>query len=212
MQDLIDAWDATRVSAELLVVVDEDDDTKHDYRAVLKPGPDWVNWVLTSPGRKPAMVDALNRWAVRMADSHDAIGFMGDDHRPRTKGWDFDLGASCLRGNLAYGNDLVHGEAIPTQIAMPARYVKAMGYMAPPAFRHLYVDNWWRSLGGYVGIEYMPGVVIEHMHPIVGKAEWDDTYKTANDGHLYDADRETYDRLRSDGSIEADATKCLAVR
>lgn len=210
---LITAFEQTRTigGTELFIVVDDDDPRVHDYRAVIKDGPAWVNWVRFKAMRRPAMVDALNYAAQSLASHHDVLGFMGDDHVPRTLGWDESIRAAAA-DHLAYGNDTIHGPNLPTQIAIPARFVTALRYMAPPAFRHLYVDNYWYSLGQRVGITYLPGVIIEHMHPIAGKASWDDTYKMANDGALYEADKLTYDELKASGRIDEDAAKCLAVK
>jgi hypothetical protein len=210
---LITAFEQTRTvgGAELFIVVDDDDPRVHDYRAVIKDGPVWVNWVRFKAPRRPAMVDALNYASRLFALQHDVIGFMGDDHLPRTRGWD-EIMRAAATDQLAYGNDTIHGQNLPTQVAMPARFVKALGYMAPPTFRHLYVDNYWYALGQRVGITYLPAVIIEHMHPIAGRAQWDDTYKMANDGALYEADKLTYEELRASGRIDADAQKCLAVK
>src|SRR5262245_61804508 len=213
VEELIGAFEQTRSpgGTELFIVVDDDDPAVHDYRRVIKDAPQWVNWIRFKAMRRPAMVDALNYAARQLATRHDVIGFMGDDHRPRTPSWD-ELIRVVASDQLVYGNDTIHGPNIPTSIAMPARYITAMGYMAPPMFRHLYVDNWWYALGQRVGITYLSGVTIEHMHPIAGKAAWDETYKMANDGALYEADRLTYEELRDSGRIDEDAAKCLAVR
>lgn len=145
------------------------------------------------------MVDALNRRATGYAslgeDAPSAIGFMGDDHRPRTPGWDQayldalrDLGTG-----IVYGNDLLQGERLPTQCAMTSDIIRALGYMSPPTLKHMYVDNFWLGLGRMAGcIQYLPDVVVEHMHPYAGKAEMDAGYTRVNDRTVYAADEAAY--------------------
>lgn len=144
------------------------------------------------------MVEALNRAAGFVADLDEppfAIGFMGDDHRPRTQGWDKEY-LDALRElgtGIVYGDDKLQGANLPTQCAMTADIVRALGFMAPPVLRHMYVDNFWLDLGTAVDrLFYLPDVVVEHMHPIAGKAEWDEGHKRVNATEVYDADAAAY--------------------
>ena len=124
-----------------------------------------------------------------------AIGFMGDDHRPRTVGWDTAYLEALreLGSGIVYGNDLLQGERIPTQVAMTTDIVRELGFMAPPVLKHLYVDNFWRDLGTAAGcLRYLSNVVVEHMHPIAGKAPWDDGYARVNAPTMYSGDANAY--------------------
>jgi len=117
------------------------------------------------------MVGALNA-AFRAYNYEDklgfAVGFMGDDHRPRTAGWDTEY-LSVLRGfgtGFVYGNDLYQGETMPTQVAFTTDIARALSYMSPPELDHLCVDVVWRELGKRIdAIKYLPDVIVEHMHP-----------------------------------------------
>lgn len=163
---------------------------------------------LASPGlRRPwllscnssTMVEALNQaamfYATEVAEPAPVIGFMGDDHRPRTKGWDRAyLDALAARPGIVYGNDLIQGENLPTQCAMSTSWVRALGHMAPPPLRHLYVDNYWLTLGRATErITYLPDVVVEHVHPITGKVGWDEGHQRVNQPAMYEADRLAFD-------------------
>ena len=44
--------------------------------------------VLYEVNPRKGMNGTLNELAVKYADKYDYIGFLGDDHRPRTQGWD----------------------------------------------------------------------------------------------------------------------------
>jgi len=212
MMDFLDAWTDTRTMAELLIVVDEDDPKLPEYRRMLRDTASWVHWLVYNGTMGQGMVPGLN-WGVSLpiAQRHDVVGFMGDDHRPRTLGWDALLEAPA-KNRIAYGDDLLQRQSLPTAVAMPRRFVEALGFMAPPVLHHLYVDNYWASLGGQVGLEYVPQVVIEHMHPVAGKADWDDEYKRVNDGALYQADANAFHKYVGEGRLEEDVQKILAVK
>ena len=148
------------------------------------------------------MVKALNFSAMYRATDDNppfAIGFCGDDHRPRTVGWD-QAYLDALREmgtGIVYGNDLLQGEALPTQVAMTSDIIRALGYMAPPDLVHMYADNWWRELGRRAGcLRYLPDVIVEHMHPVAGKADWDEGHKRVNAPEMYDRDATTFAHLQ----------------
>lgn len=136
-------------------------------------------------GDNLSMVEALNNAAkvILKLRKPFALMFAGDDHRPRTIGWDSNYLAELkkLKTGMVYGNDLFQGQNIPTQIAMTSDIVKALGYMALPTLKHLYLDNWWLELGAATNcITYLNDTIIEHMHPAAGKAEIDDNYIRVN--------------------------------
>lgn len=137
----------------------------------------------------------LNMVAPYQAGWADYLGFMGDDHRPRTVGWDVAYmdALAALGTGLVYGNDLIQGETLPTQVAMTSDIVLATGHMVPPGMVHLFLDNAWLALGRALdAITYLPDVVVEHCHPIAGKAAWDPGYAECNTDSLMDADRAVF--------------------
>lgn len=192
----------------LIFAVDQDDPTRAEYETV---GDGTTSAVLFTPSR--TMVEALNITAVNYASQAFAIGFMGDDHCPRTYGWDSEyLGALRELGTgIVYGNDLLQGEKLPTQCAMTADIIRALGFMALPSLRHMYVDNFWLDLGREADrLFYLPDVVVEHMHPIAGKADWDEGHRRVNDQQVYDADAAAYAEYRLD-RFAADVAKVVAL-
>jgi hypothetical protein len=174
----------------LYFAVDDDDPTREQYPGDLV-GPRSGIDSDVSQGPEHSMVRALNASAMRRVNGDDppfAVGFMGDDHRPRTVGWDQRyLDALREMGcGIVYGNDLLQRENIPTQCAMTSNIVRALGYMAPPTFKHLYVDVFWKVLAnGADCLRYLPDVVVEHMHPVAGKAAWDVNYNRVNSQAVY---------------------------
>jgi hypothetical protein len=163
--------------ADLMFATDDDQPPYPDFSGVrFRRGP------------RLRMCGTLNMWAVEEAPWYKYIGFMGDDHRTRTPGWDEKVIEALETHNIVYGNDLIWGEGLPTAVFMRSEVIQKLGYMAPPALKHLYLDNFWLELGRATTIKYLPDVIIEHLHPSVGKAEWTPEYQEVNDQALYAAD------------------------
>lgn len=192
---LVEAFKATcTTDTRLVFAVDESDPTQQDYIDVAF-GANWPVSVFVCPSR--TMVEALNHAAgALLADGAGfAIGFLGDDHCPRTVGWDtaYLETLHALGTGMVYGDDLLQGERIPTQVAMTSDIVSTLGHMAPPVLTHLYVDNYWLDLGRQAGcLRYLPDVVVEHRHPFAGKAAMDAGYARVNDAGMYDRDGQAY--------------------
>lgn len=205
---LVKAWHTTTTGdTRLQLCLDDDDPELARYEELLRtPDLDGHRFGYVV-GPRLRLGPTLNHYATYAMDTYDAIGFMGDDHLPRTPGWDRELADSLRPFGVAYGNDLIQGPALPTAVLLDARLVRAMGFMCPPGLVHMYLDNFWRHLGVAMGtLAYRPDVVIEHLHPIAGKSEWDDRYREVNDGGVYAADEAAYAEF-----MEGDAwTKTLA--
>ena len=198
---LIDAWRTTGARATLLVAVDDDDPTLPTYRRIMEPTNDEERQAFQlHVGPRLRLAGTLNELAnERVARAgtldHDIIGFMGDDHKPVTVGWDDHIEAAFSdRGlGVVYGNDCIQGPNLPTAVFMSAAIIRALGYMVPPGLVHMYLDNTWKVWGEGMGrLTYLPHVIIEHLHPIAGKAEWDDRYVEVNAGTQYAADEAAY--------------------
>jgi hypothetical protein len=206
---LHDAWQSTTIgSAQLLIAVDDDDPTLGDYEKVCAD-----RGIDLTVGPRLRMCPTLNKVASERAPHHFAIGFLGDDHRPRTVGWNQTY-VDTLQGigtGIVYGNDLLRGETLPTQVAMTADIVQALGYMVPPGIKHLWADNVWFDLGHAIDrIRYLPDVIVEHLHPVVGKGEWDAGYTEVNSDAANDADRSAYRRwLETQKDIDVAKLKAL---
>lgn len=196
---LIDAWVETGAEATLLVAVDDDDPDLEDYIEIMSKAPNGEQYQL-HVGRRLRLAGTLNELAVERVNRagalpNDVIGFMGDDHCPRTMQWDAHVALTLHNDGLgvAYGNDLIQGPNLPTAVFMSAAIIQTLGYMVPPGLTHMYLDNTWKTWGEGMGrLHYMPHVIIEHLHPIAGKAEWDERYVEVNAGHQYAADEAAY--------------------
>lgn len=206
---LHDAWSATTTGAAgLLVAADEDDPTLPDYDRVCAE-----RGIELTVGPRLRMVPTLNAVALERAPHHFAVGFMGDDHRPRTVGWDAHYLAALrtLGTGYVYGNDLLAGERLPTQVAMTSDIVQTLGAMVPAPVRHLFADNTWWDLGHAIDrIRYMPDVIVEHLHPIAGKVESDAGYEEVNHPDAAEEDRRVYAHWYAN-QMSADVQKLQAL-
>jgi len=112
----------------------------------------------------------------------EILGYMGDDIIFRTKGWDtlvktaFDSYHDKIA--LVYGRDGYQDEKLATHGFISRKAYEILGYLVPPHFVSDYSDTWlfeiYQSLGR---LHYISELYTEHMHPIAGKADWDQTHK-----------------------------------
>jgi len=186
----------------LLFIIDDDDPCCGEYERVLDAYGDEQVTLITDERRRVG--PTLNYWAPKLVMRYDAIGFMGDDHLPAISGWDVivERAATMTQNFIAYGNDLIHGPNLPTAVVMDSRIIRALGYMVPSGLIHLYLDNFWRDLGEKLGtLSYHPDIVIEHIHPVAGRVEWDAGYREVNSGEMYASDAATYSKYVADGEL-----------
>lgn len=192
-----------RADVALCLVVDDDDPTLPEYTAVVD---NFFSAQLLTVPPGLHMIGALNYVATAMAALNYAkiIGFMGDDHRPRTWAWDRRIVWALTESpGVAYGNDLLQGATLATAVFITSDVIRRLGYMAPVGLWHLYADNYWIELGRETNLTYLDDVIIEHVHPAAGKAEMDDRYRAVNAAGIYEHDRTELERyMRDDWHIE----------
>lgn len=180
---------AARVSTRVVIAVDADDPTLPGYRSAVRSvshpaiGIDPPQLVVLEGDETGNLVRATNTLSLRVAreDPRCVIGNLGDDHRARTPGWDRAVLEALATPGIAYGDDGLQGENLPTAPFISAEIVLALGWYALPSCVHMFVDDAWKSLGEGLGVlRYLPGVSIEHMHPGAGKGEMDEHYLRAD--------------------------------
>jgi hypothetical protein len=220
-RDIVAAFADTCAARTLLaIVVDDTDPRAADYArsadldlipAAAAGKEDWAEFaergagVFSTPSR--TMVEALNLGTAAVVANLDpyAVGFMGDDHRPRTPGWDRryvdelrDLGAG-----IVYGDELGRGPARPAQAAMTANIVRGLGFVAPPGLDQQYVETFWLDLGTRADcLRFVPDAVIERLHPAA---------VTGGAGGAHDAERIVYQEYL-DTRGAADVARVRALR
>jgi hypothetical protein len=168
----LESFLATRADtgSRLVFVVDRDDPRRRSY-------PGEVRIV-----RGGSLGLALREVATDTDLLVDAtsVGMIGDDCRFRTPGWDVALDGWLQKNvGVAWPDD---GWAHPWSATAKAAHwwlsrpvVDAMG-LCPPT-RHFYMDDFWATVAREAGCaRYMPEVLVEHLHPMAGKADNDRTY------------------------------------
>lgn len=200
---LWNSWNQTRDHSQLLIALDEDDPELLNYHHAMAGVHDRDFSMEVRPRMR--LGGTLNYWANEKAKDHDIIGFCGDDHLFVTPGWDTRIKSAMdsMGGTgVVYGNDLIQGPNLPTAVAISSNIIQTLGYMVPPGMVHLWIDNAWKLMGESAErLAYLGDVIIEHVHPAAGKAEWDAGYVEVNSGAVWDADEKTYKEWAEDGSF-----------
>lgn len=212
----LQAWDHTQAwaDADILLAIDADDPTVGGYREI---GVEWAAsgqvWLMEFP-EWAHMVAKLNAAAADVLGEYTAVAFMGDDHVPRTVGWAhayLDTLAELGTG-VVFGDDLHRGAELCSQWAMTADIVRALGRMIPADVEHLYSDTSVMDVAREAGcLRYLPDVVVEHVHYIVGKATQDAGYIRVNSIGQYARDGASYEAWKAN-QMAADVATVRALR
>lgn len=197
-KELSELFLKTAKISELLFGLDEDDEGNYDR----------IPNIMYDVNPRLRMNGTLNLLANKYCNEYEYICFMGDDHRPRTDGWDLKLLKSIenKKYGIAYGNDLLKGKKLPTAVLMDSRIIRNLGFMAPPILIHLCLDGFWKDFGNALGtLTYSDDIIIEHMHHTRGKSEKDAIYSEVKS--VKNIDYENY-RKYKETEFEADLRKC----
>lgn len=198
------AVENTGANVDVYVGVDSDDPKINEYWHVQTQH---IGLYINESEQRQRFGPTLNRLVGFMLsdtladENYQYIMWCGDDHVPRSAGWDKAYASKLdeLQLGIVYGNDLVMGENIATQLCMTRNIPIALGYAVPEGFTHLYIDNYFMELGRSVGkLVYMPEVVIQHMHPCAGTAQEDLTYREANSPENWTNDRIRFEKYLAD--------------
>lgn len=157
---------------ELVYRLDIDDPTRSRYHP---PQPH-----TRVSGRRVVMSELWNEcWRAARAD---IAMHCGDDIRFRTPGWD-SLVVEAFeqipdRVAFVHGRDGYQDDGLGTHGFLHRRWVDAVGYFVPPLFVSDYNDLWLHEVAETIGRRvYLPELYTEHLHPAVGKGEWDLTHR-----------------------------------
>ena len=199
--------DTAQADVNLWFAIDEDDQPSWLMAKELEC--DYIRGARTSPAAWTNIVAEV--WH----DQYRALASLSDDHVPRTPGWDRILldAIDAMGGTgIAYGDDQIMRERLPTAVVISSNIVAALGWMCEPSLAHFCVDNVWKDLGQGAGcLAYVPEVVIEHLHWINGGAPMDATYE---EGGIYSpdcADARAYAQWRA-VRMTADVSTVRALR
>jgi hypothetical protein len=190
----------TFTTSPLWVVCDDDDPTLEEYMETAEN-------LMIFPRESKGMARPLNLGVQQLLrdSSYSHFAFLGDDHRPRTIRWD-QMWIDILqdRGGLVYGDDLFQRENLPTAVGMSGTIARELNGMVPDGLIHLYLDNFWKQLGEDLNkLFYLPDSIVEHMHPLIGKAEVDEGYVRVNAPEIYEADRTRFTQYMASAEYQA---------
>jgi len=186
---LAKAFKDTNTEADLYFVIDNDDPKWDEYAKNKNLQ------LLPADNKTGGCANSLNTGAVYLCDYsnyplYDYFVFMGDDHIPRTQNWDQAfIQALGINTGIVYGDDLLQGANLPTAFGMSRDLVVELQGMTFPGCVHLFFDNFVKQLGLDLNyLKYLPDVIIEHLHPVAGKAEMDEGYVRVNQPKWYEKD------------------------
>jgi hypothetical protein len=209
---LLDAVHATRqLATHVHVAVDDDDPELSRYEFVVKKA--GIDGDELQVGSRKGLAAWTNDVAVRRAGEYPYLASFGDDHVPRTKGFDRALirGIEDMGGTgFTYPWDGTR-EDIPEAVIMSSDIVQALGWMCLPSLNHYYVDNVWADLGRNAGcLRHLRAIAVDHVHPVTGAVPGDATYQASS--AKIQADQEAYNEWRSSGQMLDDIKKVISLR
>ncbi len=186
---MVESFLETSNSSTIKLLLDMDDKTLEEYR-------DTIKGVSYTIGFRKTTTELINDHWKFSSDCFKYFSVTNDDFIYRTKNWDTKLINSMIpnRGlGIAYGDDLLAGQAIPTTSIISREIVEALGWLQMPTLTHLFGDNVWAYIGKICKcLYYNPSVVIEHMHVFANKQERDDTFERCNSKKMYEIDSHAY--------------------
>lgn len=148
---LRESFYATRAipDSNLIFLLDEDDETQNEYQGGIVIGPPSGN--CTAP---------LNFSALE--SKADIIGFIGDDSRLTTPGWDIQVTKALQSPAFCWGNDMTGPLAWPSTAFASRPLIQALGYFALPTLQRGFFDVVWFDLARSSGTERVISAQFPH--------------------------------------------------
>jgi hypothetical protein len=102
----------------------------------------------------------LNSWAAK--STSDIVGFIGDDSRCETVGWDMQVQRALETPGFCWGFDGTSPTAWPSTIFVSKSIVDALGWLALPALRRGFFDVVWVHLAQKSGTAHVIPAMFRH--------------------------------------------------
>lgn len=161
---------------QVVAYLDDDDPELAEYRTE-----DVAGRMTLLTGERCTLSDAWDRAAAEAKG--DVLMLAADDLRFRTPGWD-TIVFGCMAGlfpdglGVVYGRDGHADKRMATHPFVSRRWVETVGRFTPPYFCADYVDLWLHDVASRAGrLAFLPGLLVEHLHPSYGKGAWDRTHE-----------------------------------
>ena len=190
-----------RLETHVCLAVDDDDESLHDYEDIMQRSGADGDEIIT--GSRDGLAGWTNQVALLKSADYRYLASFGDDHIPRTRGFDKALcrGIEDMGGTgFTYPWDGLR-EDVPEAVVMSSDIVQALGWMCEPSLHHYYIDNVWADLGRGAGcLRHLRAVAVDHLNAASGRAPGDATYASASEKLLQD--RDAYRSWRKDKAAD----------
>jgi hypothetical protein len=166
-----------RYNLEFCLYLDWDD--KESLRQLIKNNKPQIPLTKITIGNRIKQSAMWNN-AASLATG-DIMMQCADDAIFLTKNWDTLITKAFNHYSdkiaLVWGDDGHHGQNLATLGFIHRKWYETVGYFVPPLFDCWYSDTWLTSIAKALNrTHYIPHLKIDHQHPTLGKADWDDTY------------------------------------
>ena len=205
LQRLADSWVKYAKDTPLVVRIYEEDAKRKEYEGLNLP----ESWQIYVSNTKH-FSEAMNEFFARNPDE-ETYGFVADDIELTSEGGLEHLEALATPFFIAYPNDTIQRERLPTHWCVGGDLVRALNWFAPPFLKHNYTDNVWKLLGQNCGLlRYAPNVVFYHHHFIKNRAELNGGYDVTYDenkhmvGPLVERDAKAFQQYLSGDAFKMD--------
>lgn len=157
-------------------------------------------------GHSKNKIDAFNRdvpkegWDIIVATSDDIKFSHGFDEQIIKDVQDFAITQliklqETFDATIWYGDGSEHGKIMTVPI-MTKKYYDRLGYLYNPIYVGFFCDEEAIHVGENLGkIYYSQAQIMDHLHPLYGKAEWDPQYRATMP--FYHADKKTFERRKA---------------
>jgi hypothetical protein len=199
------------------VAVNADDPHYSLYQAIDFP-PGWG--LMTLPEGTKGMAQGI-REVFRAFPNQSWYGIVADDNSVETTGFERALIEAAGQFGIASGNDCwqaredIRESRMHGAIVFGGDLIRAIGYLIPEGFAHLYWDDLWEMIGRELGIwKCLMSVLTPHNHPFKLGLEPDETTARVNTADMYAADRarfETWCREEAAGDL-ARVRRAMGIR
>jgi hypothetical protein len=174
LQGLIETFNDTKSqNTELLIYLHEDDKFLKEYEPITEK----CNYIIDV---HRMLCPSINHVVFNEFPEIPYYEIVNDDFRYRTKNWDEklikilkeksnDIGFTCGADLINGGN--WHKYEHPSAEIWSWKFVKALGYVYPPAINAFCADHYAKNIAKSLNaLNYVPEVIIEHLwYPICGK-------------------------------------------
>jgi hypothetical protein len=125
------------------------------------------------------------------------LALLGDDIEFRDKDWEEKILTARQKSKVVFADRNPTATGYGNHCFWDARITRALGFVAPPALRHLYVDDFYQEIGRQLHSLFYVDAGLEHIHPARGLREWDKLTHQLNQPALFYRDLLAFSRYCS---------------